>query len=48
MTKHETIIVPAQKNMIMVTVAWNFSDGKQRKEAKIDMHNSDDNSGIFK
>lgn len=48
MTKHETIVVPAQKNMIMVTVAWNFSAGKQRKEAKIDMHNSDVNTGIFK
>lgn len=48
MSKNETTIVPAQGNMIMITAAWNFSAGKQRKEAKIDMHNSDDASGIFR
>ena len=47
-SKYETTIVPAQGNMIMITAAWNFSAGKQRKEAKIDMHNSDNESGIFK
>lgn len=46
--KNETTIVPAQANMIMLTVAWNFSVGKQRKEAKIDMTNEDNESSIFK
>lgn len=46
--KDETTIVPAQKNMIMVSVAWNFSAGKQRKEAKIDMTNEDNSSSIFR
>lgn len=48
LVKEETTIVPAQKNMIMISVAWNFSKGKQRKEAKIDMTNEDNGSGIFK
>lgn len=48
LTKSETTIVPAHKNMIMVTVAWNFSSGKQRKEANIDLNNEDNESGIFK
>lgn len=48
MVKSEKTIVPAQRNMIMVTAAWNFSIGKQRKEAKIDMTNEDNASAIFK
>lgn len=48
MIKNETVVVPAQRNMIMITLAWNFSKGKQRKEAKIDMTNEDNESGIFK
>jgi len=48
MIKNENIIIPAQKNMIIVSIAWNFSVGKQRKEANIDMTNEDNESGIFK
>ena len=48
MMKEETTIVPAQKNMIMVTAAWNFSLGKQRREVKIDMTNEDNGASIFK
>lgn len=48
MSKEESVIVPAQKNMIMVTAAWNFSVGKQRKEARIDISNDDNTSNIFK
>lgn len=48
LNKEETTIVPAQKNMIMISVAWNFSKGKQRKEVKIDMTNEDTETGIFK
>lgn len=48
LSKHESIVVPAQRNMIMVTVAWNFSSGKQRKSVNIDMNNEDNDSGIFK
>lgn len=46
--KEETTIVTAQRNMIMLTVAWNFSKGKQRKEANIDMTNEDNGASIFK
>lgn len=48
MSKNEKLILPAYGNMVMITAAWNFSTGKQRKDAKIDMHNSDDESGIFR
>lgn len=48
MTKQENLIVPAQGNMIMLTAAWNFTAGKQRKDANIDMTNEDNGAGIFK
>lgn len=48
MHKHETVYVPAQKNMIMISVAWNFAVGKQRQDADVDMQNSDNNVGVFK
>ena len=48
MTKKETVIVPAQGNMIMITAAWNFSSGKKRKQANIDLNNEDTESGVFR
>ena len=48
MHKLETVYVPAQKNMIMISVAWNFAAGKQRQDADVDMQNSDSNVGVFK
>lgn len=48
MTKKETVIVPAQGNMIMITAAWSFSSGKKRKQANIDLNNEDTESGVFK
>lgn len=48
MYKNETTIVPSYANMLLATAAWNFSTGKQRKKAKIDMENTDYESGVFK
>lgn len=48
MTQDETIYVPAFKNMIMLNISWNFSCGKQRKAATIDMTNEDNQSGIMR
>lgn len=48
MSQDETIVVPAQRNMIMITAAWNFSTGKQRKGVNIDMTNEDTETGVFK
>ncbi|MCI8997747.1 MAG: outer membrane beta-barrel protein [Muribaculaceae bacterium] len=46
--KKQSVLVPAQRNMIMLSVSWFFSAGKQRKEATIDMTNDDNESGILK
>ncbi len=48
MIKRETVVVPAQGNMLMITAAWNFSSGKQRKHANIDLNNEDTESGVFR
>lgn len=48
MHKNEITVVPAYANMIIATIAWNFSAGRQRKKAKIDMENTDYESGVFK
>lgn len=48
MIKEQDLVVPAQKNMIMLSIVWNISGGKKRKEAKIDLTNDDTDSGIFK
>lgn len=46
--KDQTVMVPSQGNMIMVSLTWNLSKGKQRKEATIDLNNDDNESGILK
>lgn len=48
MVKNQELIVPAQGNMIMLSIAWNISKGKQRSEAKKDLDNSDNESTMMK
>ena len=48
MKKTESIVVPATGNSISLSISWNFSKGKRRQQADVDLKNSDTETGIMK
>ncbi|MDE5901806.1 MAG: outer membrane beta-barrel family protein, partial [Muribaculaceae bacterium] len=48
LSKSQTVMVPGQGNMLLISLSWNLSKGKQRQESTFDFTNDDTESGILK
>lgn len=46
--KAQKLVVPAQGNMILLSLTWNLHKGRHREQATIDIENDDTASGIVK
>ena len=48
MKKSYVINVPSMRNMVSVSLSWNFSKGRKYNALKKNINNNDDDSGILK